>query len=117
MNIQYLGTIKGRELNVNYFENKAIYRRIKYVVSENQRVLDAKKNLKESNIKEFSFLMNKSHESYSQDFEASNPDVNIIVKRSLKSGASGCRLTSGRFDGFTVSLIEKKNMIIGIKKC
>jgi galactokinase len=104
---QHLGTIKVNQLDENSFVNKVIYRRAKHVVFENQRVLDAKKNLQEGNIKKFGILMNKSHESYSQDFEASTNDVDIIVDHSLKSGASGSRLTGGGFGGFTVSLIEK----------
>ena len=107
LNTRHLGTIKINQLNENFFENKVIYKRAKHVVSENQRVLDAKKFLQESNIEKFGFLMNKSHVSYSKDFEASTSDVDIIVDRSLKSGASGCRLTGGGFGGFTVSLIEK----------
>jgi galactokinase len=51
--------------------------------------------------------MNKSHESYSKDFEASTKDVDLITFRSIESGANGCRLTGGGFGGFTVSLIEK----------
>ena len=51
--------------------------------------------------------MNKSHKSYSGDFEASTKDVDLIVGRSVESGASGSRLTGGGFGGFTVSLIEK----------
>ena len=107
LNVQHLGTIKTNQLNENLFKNKIIYKRAKHVVTENQRVLDAKKNLQENNIEKFGSLMNKSHESYSKDFEASTSDVDIIVNYSLKSGASGCRLTGGGFGGFTVSLIEK----------
>lgn len=116
LNTQHLGIIKENQLDERIFEDKVIYKRAKHVVSENQRVLDARKYLQENNIKEFGFLMNKSHQSYSQDFEASTSDVDILVDRSLKSGASGCRLTGGGFGGFTVSLIEKKNYDSWYKK-
>jgi galactokinase len=53
--------------------------------------------------------MNLSHYSYSNDFEASTEDVDLITKRSVESGAAGSRLTGGGFGGFTVSLIEKTN--------
>ena len=107
LNTQHLGTIKENQINESFFENQIIYKRTKHVVSENQRVLDAKIFLQENNIENFGNLMNKSHQSYSQDFEASTKDVDLIVKRSIESGASGCRLTGGGFGGFTVSLIEK----------
>ena len=48
-----------------------------------------------------------SHNSYSNDFEASTEDVDLITKRSIKFGALGSRLTGGGFGGFTVSLMEK----------
>ena len=107
LNIEYLGTIKEDKIKENNFENQIIYKRAKHVVSENQRVLDAKKFLLKNDINNFGNLMNKSHKSYSEDFEASTKDVDIIAMRSLESGASGCRLTGGGFGGFTVSLIKK----------
>ena len=60
--------------------------------------------------------MTKSHQSYSQDFEASTEDVDLIVERSIKSGACGARLTGGGFGGFTVSLIDKNKYDIWYKK-
>jgi len=107
LNTQHLGTIKENQIDKSFFENQIIYKRTKHVVSENQRVLDAKIFLQENDIENFGNLMNKSHQSYSQDFEASTKDVDLIVVRSIESGASGCRLTGGGFGGFTVSLIEK----------
>ena len=58
---------------------------------------------------QFGHLMNVSHLSYSQYFEASTKDVDLLTKRSIESGALGCRLTCGGFGGFTVSLIAKKD--------
>tara|TARA_B110000438_G_scaffold303312_1_gene364238 strand:+ start:1192 stop:2274 length:1083 start_codon:yes stop_codon:yes gene_type:complete len=107
LNTQHLGTIKESQIHESIFENNIIYKRAKHVVSENQRVLDAKKFLREKNISAFGNVMNKSYISYSKDFDASTKDIDIIVNRSLKSGASGCRLTGGGFGGFTVSLIKK----------
>ena len=105
---QHLGNIKLDQLNKNIFKDKIIYKRAKHVITENARVLDAKNYLKENNLKSFGKLMNESHLSYSKDFEASTEDVDLIAKRSVENGASGCRLTGGGFGGFTVSLIKKK---------
>ena len=54
--------------------------------------------------------MIQSHLSYSNDFEASTKDVDLIVKNSIKAGANGARLTGGGFGGFTVSLIEENKL-------
>ena len=74
-----------------------------------QRTLAAKIFMLKHDMKQFGHLMNLSHLSYSQDFDASTKDVDLLTKRSIESGALGCRLTGGGFGGFTVSLIAKKN--------
>ena len=107
LNTQHLGTIKENQIKESSFKSNIIYKRAKHVVSENQRVLDAKEFLQTNDIISFGGLMNKSHKSYSKDFEASTEKVDLIVDRSLKSGALGCRLTGGGFGGFTVSLIKQ----------
>ena len=66
-----------------------------------------KKEILNKDIKSFGKLMNESHQSYAKDFEASTEDVDLIVAKSITSGAEGARLTGGGFGGFTVSLIHK----------
>ena len=109
LNVQNLGTVKVEQLKKTIFENQIIYNRAKHVIKENERVIHAKKLLKENNIENFGKLMNESHHSYSKDFEASTNDVDLITDKSLECGALGSRLTGGGFGGFTVSLINKNN--------
>ena len=72
-------------------------------------MLKAKQGILNKDIKLFGELMNESHQSYAKDFEASTEDVDLIVERSIASGAKGARLTGGGFGGFTVSLIHSSN--------
>ena len=109
LKVENLGSVKIDQLNKNKFNDLLIYKRALHVVTENQRTKDAKNFLLKQDMKQFGHLMNLSHISYSQDFEASTKDVDLLVKRSIESGALGCRLTGGGFGGFTVSLIEKKH--------
>ena len=109
LGVEYLGEVKKENFQTNKFDNNTIAKRAKHVVFENDRVINAKKNLIENNIQEFGKLMNESHVSYSKDFEASTLDVDLIVQRSVECGALGARLTGGGFGGFTVSLIEGNN--------
>ena len=109
LNVENLGNVKINQLNKNKFDDLLIYKRALHVVTENQRTLDAKKCLLKQDMKRFGDLMNLSHLSYSQDFEASTKDVDLLAKRSIESGALGCRLTGGGFGGFTVSMIAKKD--------
>ena len=96
--------------------NHIIKKRAWHVVSENRRVLKAIKALKDNNMDFFWKLMNQSHESYSNDFEASTKEVDEVVKNSLNSGAIGSRLTGGGFGGFVVSLININNLKTWQKK-
>ena len=105
----YLGNIKVKDFSENDFSNPIVFNRAKHVVFENERVLNAKRYLKENDIEKFGQLMNESQISYSKDFEASTKDVDILTQRSLEFGALGSRLTGGGFGGFTVSLIKKSH--------
>ena len=106
-----MGGVKKENFQTDKFDNNTIAKRAKHVVFENDRVINAKKNLIENNIQQFGKLMNESHVSYSKEFEASTLDVDLIVQRSVECGALGARLTGGGFGGFTVSLIERNNFI------
>ena len=107
MGVEYLGSVKVENFSENKFSDPVVFKRAKHVITENKRVLNAKKYLLENNIEKFGQLMNESHNSYSKDFEASTEDVDIITQRSIDAGALGSRLTGGGFGGFTVSLMEK----------
>ena len=107
LGVEYLGSVKPEQFKANTINDELILKRARHVITENARVLEAKQFIINGNIKLFGELMNESHQSYSKDFEASTDDVDLIVKRSINSGAEGARLTGGGFGGFTVSLIEK----------
>ena len=107
MGVEYLGSVKVENFSENKFSDPVVFKRAKHVITENKRVLNAKKYLLENNIEKFGQLMNESHNSYSKDFDASTEDVDIITQRSIDAGALGSRLTGGGFGGFTVSLMEK----------
>jgi galactokinase len=108
LNVDNLGSVKIDQLDKDLFNDNLIYRRALHVVTENKRTIDAKNLMINNEMNQFGNLMNLSHSSYSRDFEASTPDVDLLVQRSIESGALGCRLTGGGFGGFTVSLIDKK---------
>lgn len=107
LGVEYLGSIKPKQFDENKINDKLILKRAKHVVSENERVIQAKQSILKKDIKIFGKLMNESHQSYARDFDASTRDVDLIVDRSIASGAEGARLTGGGFGGFTVSLINK----------
>jgi len=110
LGIEYLGSIKVENFMKEKISDPIILKRATHVITENDRVLKSIQYMRKKNIKEFGNLMIKSHLSYSNDFEASTKDVDLIVKNSIKAGAAGARLTGGGFGGFTVSLIEENKL-------
>ena len=110
LGIEYLGSIKVENFKKEKISDPIILKRATHVITENDRVLKSIQYMYKKNIKEFGDLMIESHLSYSNDFEASTKDVDLIVKNSIKAGATGARLTGGGFGGFTVSLIEENKL-------
>lgn len=83
----------------------ALKKRTRHVVSEHRRTLRAVEAMKTADRDTFADLMNASHRSYSEDFEASTPEVDTLVSAALKQGALGARLTGGGFGGCLVILV------------
>jgi galactokinase len=86
-------------------------RRARHVVSENQRVVDAVQALKTRDLGRFGALMRQSHESMRDDFEASCPELDLLVQIALEGpGVLGARLTGAGFGGCTVNLVENQTI-------
>ena len=116
LGVECLGLVKLSKFNSDKISSPKVAKRARHVVTENNRVLEAKECLLNDNIYQFGKLMIESHNSYSRDFEASTNDVDEIVIKSIKCGAIGARLTGGGFGGFTVSLIKKDQFSDWYKK-
>ena len=78
------------------------------MISENGRVLEAVKVLKENNIKRFGELMNLSHDSLKDDYEVTGIELDTLVYEGRKlPGVIGTRMTGAGFGGCTVSIVRK----------
>ena len=80
------------------------FRRLRHVITENQRVLDAVQALREGNPTALGELLDASHRSMRDDFEVSTPELNLAVETALANGAIGARMTGG-LGGAAVALI------------
>lgn len=85
-------------------------KRARHVMTEHRRTVEATAAMKIGDLTTFAALMNESHRSYSQDFEASTPVIDDLVNDALNIGAKGARLTGGGFGGCIVALIEKPKL-------
>ena len=85
------------------------YRRAKHVISENARAIAAYEQ--RSDPETFGRLMNESHFSMRDDFEASGPELDLIT--SLARSTKGCfdaRLTGAGFAGAAVALVAREEV-------
>jgi galactokinase len=87
---------------------ETIYKRCRFVLQENQRLLDGCDLLKQGNLDAFGKLMYASHAGLSQDYEVSCPESDFLVKtiQQLK-GVKGARQMGGGFGGCIITLVEK----------
>ena len=85
-----------------------VMRRARHVVTENQRVLDAVKVLREGDLNRFGELMNASHESLRRDYEVSSKELDVLVEIARQQpGVLGARMTGAGFGGCTVNLVRQ----------
>jgi galactokinase len=91
--------------------NPTIYRRCKYAVEENDRVLNACGELEQGNLKAFGIQMYRTHEGLSRDYEVSCTELDYLVElvKEIPS-VYGSRMMGGGFGGCTINLIEKNHV-------
>ena len=82
------------------------FRRVRHIVTENQRVLDTVRVLREEGARAIGDLLVASHVSMRDDFEISVPELDTAVDAALAAGALGARMTGGGFGGAAIALIE-----------
>ncbi|WP_194420594.1 galactokinase [Microbacterium abyssi] len=83
------------------------FRRVRHIVTENQRVLDTVRTLRESGARAIGDLLVASHASMRDDFEISVPELDTAVESALDAGALGARMTGGGFGGAAIALVEE----------
>jgi galactokinase len=87
--------------------NPVIYKRVRHVVSENERVKKAARLLEAGDVAAFGRLMADSHRSLRDDYEVSVPELDLMVElASRQTGVYGARMTGGGFGGSTINLVD-----------
>jgi len=84
-----------------------IYKRVRHVVTENERVKKAARLLEAGDVAAFGRLMADSHRSLRDDYEVSIAELDLMVElASGQVGVYGARMTGGGFGGCTINLVE-----------
>jgi galactokinase len=85
----------------------ASFARCKHIITENQRVLDAREALLHEDMKQFGSIMVEAHKSMRDDFAASCKEVDMLVEIATQQpGCFGARITGGGFGGCTVNVVR-----------
>ncbi len=82
------------------------FRRIRHVITENQRVLDTVAVLRADGAQAIGELLDASHRSMRDDFEISVPELDLAVETAVGAGAIGARMTGGGFGGAAIALVK-----------
>ncbi|MDH6180018.1 galactokinase [Microbacteriaceae bacterium SG_E_30_P1] len=86
------------------------FRRVRHIVTENQRVLDTVIALRETGPHAIGELLDASHVSMRDDFEISVPELDLAVETAQLNGAIGARMTGGGFGGAAIALVPRENI-------
>lgn len=102
------------EISVEEFEthkhlltDDVLLRRVRHVITEDDRVLKSIDALEKGDIVAFGKYMNGSHDSLRDDYEVTGFELDTMVEEARKiDGVLGSRMTGGGFGGCTVSIVE-----------
>jgi galactokinase len=87
-------------------------RRLRHVVSENERVrrcVAALDRTGGADLDALATLLREGHESLRDDFEVSIPELDLLVELAYGHGAVAARMTGGGFGGSVVALVEARD--------
>jgi galactokinase len=87
-------------------DDEVMRRRVRHVVTEDQRVLSVVDLLRAGRPREIGPLLSESHASMRDDFEITVPEVDTAVAAALVAGAYGARMTGGGFGGCVLALVD-----------
>jgi galactokinase len=86
-------------------------KRARHIITENTRTVAAAEALERGDLRTLGRLMAEAHASYRDDFQASAPEADLMVKlANQQPGLVGARLTGGGFGGCTVNLVEREHV-------
>ena len=104
-----------RDVDINQFRavehelDPQVAKRVRHVLTENARTLEAADALSKGDLKRMGELMAESHASMRDDFEITVPPVDQLVEivKEVIGDRGGVRMTGGGFGGCVVALVPE----------
>jgi galactokinase len=97
--------------DIDSLTDPVLRRRVRHVVTDNQRVLDVVALLRAPSgpaadtYRQIGRLLTQAHASLRDDFEVSWPEADAAVETALAAGAAGARMIGGGFGGSVLALV------------
>ncbi|NQT66351.1 MAG: galactokinase [Actinobacteria bacterium] len=104
VNLDLLYEIKGK-LPIELF------RRVRHIVTENNRVKLSKDYLKNGDVEKFGYLLFESHKSLRFDYKVSTEKIDFLIDEIEQiKGVYGARLMGAGFGGSIISIVRKEEL-------
>ena len=89
-------------------KDEVVYRRCKYVVEENLRLLMACEDLAQKNLTSLGRKMLATHEGLRKDYEVSCSELDLLIQLvTTNKNVLGARMMGGGFGGCTINLVKE----------
>ncbi|TKG66738.1 galactokinase [Prauserella endophytica] len=79
---------------------------VRHVVTENDRVVEVARLLREGRMADIGPVLDASHVSMRDDYRISCPELDLAVDSAREAGALGARMTGGGFGGSAIALVR-----------
>jgi len=104
--LRHIGTDGLERALAQITDDPVSVRRVRHVVTENERVLQTVDLLRNGRAAEIGPLLTSSHTSLRDDFEVTVDELDVAVDAAVAAGARGARMTGGGFGGCVIALID-----------
>ncbi|MCB9235886.1 MAG: galactokinase [Bacteroidia bacterium] len=107
------GTSHLRDISLEQLETirtQAVWKsRVRHFITENERVIEFRKSLTQSDFRRAGELMLSSHDSLKEDYQVSCAELDFLVEAAQTvEGCLGSRMMGGGFGGCTLNLVQNE---------
>ena len=106
LGVPALRDVTDLQAALDTLDDDVMRRRVRHVVTENERVLAAFELAKQGDLAALAPLLDASHASMRDDYEITVPTVDLAVDAAKEAGALGARMTGGGFGGCIIALTK-----------
>ena len=112
LDVQTLCDLSSSQLDEveKLLNNDVLFKRVKHVITENERVHKAIDAMNSKNYKMLGELINASHNSLRDDYEVTGLALDSLVNSFRSEEILGARMTGAGFGGCMIALVNKNNL-------